>query len=120
MIEEKRTFLRGAEVFYRKTEKYGNKHSLMLLHGMSFSSKNWAQIDAFNTLSNAGFNVYSPDFPGFGNSMKNSEYEITRDFSKASEFVTDFAKELEISNFSIVGPSMGGVSSLQHFLITKI
>ncbi|MHB8361214.1 MAG: alpha/beta fold hydrolase [Thermoplasmataceae archaeon] len=119
MIEEKRTFLRGAEVFYRKSEKDGNKHSLILLHGMSFTSKNWAQIDAFDILSNAGFNVYSPDFPGFGNSMKNSEYEITRNFSKAAEFITDFAKELGIFNFSIVGPSMGGGIVLSALLNNK-
>ena len=108
MLEEAKISLRNSKIFFRKMISEQNMKNMILLHGMSFTSNNWVQLNAFQTFANAGFNVYAPDYPGFGNSEGNPEYQLDSNFSNGSKFILDFTEELKLSKSNIVGPSMGG------------
>ena len=108
MLEEAKMSLRNSKIFFRKMISEQNRKNMILLHGMSFTSNNWVQLNAFQTFANAGFNVYAPDYPGFGNSEGNPEYQLDSNFSNGSKFILDFTEELKLSKSNIVGPSMGG------------
>ena len=108
MLEEAKISLRNSKIFFRKMISEQNMKNMILLHGMSFTSNNWVQLNAFQTFANAGFNVYAPDYPGFGKSEGNPEYQLDSNFSNGSKFILDFTEELKLSKSNIVGPSMGG------------
>lgn len=108
MLEEAKMSLRNSKIFFRKMISEQNRKNMILLHGMSFTSNNWVQLNAFQTFANAGFNVYAPDYPGFGKSEGNPEYQLDSNFSNGSKFILDFTEELKLSKSNIVGPSMGG------------
>ena len=116
MIEEVTVNLGHSKIFLRKMISEKNNRNLILLHGMSFSSNNWVQINAFQTFAKAGFNVYAPDYPGFGKSEEDPEYQLDSTFSNGSKFVHDFAEKLKLPKFSIVGPSMGGGIALKTLI----
>ena len=108
MLEEATMSLRNSKIFFRKMISEQNRKNLILLHGMSFTSNNWVQLNAFQSFANAGFNVYAPDYPGFGKSEGNPEYQLDSNFSNGSKFILDFTEELKLSKSNIIGPSMGG------------
>lgn len=108
MTEEVTLKLMDSKIFFRKLVSEKNSKNLLLLHGMSFTSNNWVQLDAFQMFAKAGFNVYAPDYPGFGKSDENPEYQLNGNFSNGSRFILDFTRELNLSKFAIIGPSMGG------------
>ena len=108
MLEEATMSLRNSKIFFRKMISEQNRKNLILLHGMSFTSNNWIQLNAFQSFANAGFNVYAPDYPGFGKSEGNPEYQLDSNFSNGSKFILDFTEELKLSKSNIIGPSMGG------------
>ena len=108
MLEEAKMSLRNSKIFFRKMISEQNRKNMILLHGMSFTSNNWVQLNAFQTFANAGFNVYAPDYPGFGKSEGNPEYQLDSNFSNGSKFILDFTEELKLSKSNIIGPSMGG------------
>jgi pimeloyl-ACP methyl ester carboxylesterase len=116
MTEEVTLKLMDSKIFFRKLVSEKNSKNLLLLHGMSFTSNNWVQLDAFQTFAKAGFNVYAPDYPGFGKSDENPEYQLNGNFSNGSRFILDFTRELNLSKFAIIGPSMGGGIALKTLI----
>ena len=113
MINESYVDIGGHNVFYRSSVSLNRRGSLMLLHGRSFTSKDWMGIKAFEKFSANRYDVYAPDYPGFGNSQDNPEYKFSRDFKNSSRFVHDFSGKLGLHNFTLVGPSMGGGITLR-------
>lgn len=123
-MEENTVELHGGKVFYRQSSGESQKHVLML-HGMRFSSSDWARIDALRKISQWGFKVTAVDYPGFGNSEGIPEYEMDESYSSASAFVRDFCGALSISRVTIIGPSMGGAVALRsamdlHDLVERV
>jgi pimeloyl-ACP methyl ester carboxylesterase len=113
MINESYVEIGGYKVFYRSSASLNHMGSLVLLHGRSFTSKDWTGIKAFDVFSATGYDVYAPDYPGFGNSQNNPEYKFSRDFKNSSRFVLDFSRKLGLLDFTLVGPSMGGGIALR-------
>ena len=116
MMNESYLEIGGYKVFYRSSDSLNHRGSLVLLHGRSFTSKDWIGIKAFEIFSANGYDVYAPDYPGFGNSQNNPEYKFSRDFKNSSRFVHDFSGKLGLHDFTLVGPSMGGGITLRTLI----
>lgn len=76
---------------------------LVLVHGYLGGSPQWAnQADVFSQ----HFNVITPDLPGFG---LNNEMESPQTIGGFATYVLDELDRLGVSNFHLVGHSMGGM-----------
>lgn len=103
--EYKRISVWGLNVRYIDTGEAGGSPVVLLLHGLADSLLTWyCNVDA---LAEAGYRVIAPDLPGSGESDKPSHLEY--DPVSAAEFVYDFAQELQVERFSLVGNSAGGL-----------
>jgi len=109
VISEKSVSVDNVNIFYRESsQSVDSEVTLLLLHGMSFSSKTWLDLKTISFFTAAGFRTVAVDLPGFGNSEKltsSIQYE-------KSEFLMKLMKSLEISEVVIVSPSYSGHYSL--------
>lgn len=73
-----------APLFYRLSEPATGavKASVLLLHGIRFSSENWLSIGTLDTLAEAGCRAVAIDLPGEAD--RNFNYPITLKFLSAS------------------------------------
>jgi pimeloyl-ACP methyl ester carboxylesterase len=76
----------------------------VLVHGLGGRSEDWDKLAPF--LAKAGYCVYLPDLPGFGQSEKPSDFSYSvRD---EAEIVAGFFDALELKQIDLGGWSMGG------------
>lgn len=68
-------------------------------------------------LAEAGFRVYAPDRPGFGQSDTREQYRPVRGHMSWVEFVRDFADAIGLDTFQIAGNSQGAQSAA-YFTVT--
>ena len=92
----------------------GEGPAVLLVHGLASSMITWyCNMDA---LAEAGFTAIAVDLPGYGD----SDMADHRDYAPetGAQFLADFATELGIERFSVVGNSAGGliagVTALEH------
>lgn len=89
-------------------EVEGSGHPLVLLHG-------WGQsVEAFRPLIDVlkkDFQVYTLDFPGFGQS---DEPEEVWDIYDYADFLNEFIEQLQIKSPTLLGHSFGGRVSIIH------
>ena len=87
---------------------------VLLVHGLATSMITWCRN--MDPLAKAGFTAIALDLPGYGGSSLADH----RGYSpqSAAEFLVDFATELGIEQFSLVGNSAGGliagITALEH------
>ncbi len=73
---------------------------VILLHGASFSSATWQQIGSIDQLTQAGYRVYAPDLPGFGQSQATE--------TPSTKWLLHFMTILNMTAPVVVSPSMSG------------
>lgn len=110
-LEEKSIRISGIEVNCKIT---GQGMPFLLLHGWGRGTD--AYIELQNKIANAGFQVFAPDFPGFGKSAPPSAAWGVEEYTR---FVLDFANAFGLQNFVLFGHSFGGQVAanfaIQHF-----
>ncbi len=105
--------LHGEKVFYRFLKNSTSSRSILLLHGMSFTSADWERHALIERLSDLGFNIVAVDYPGFGKTPDISGYSVKPgDPLKCADFIRDFRESLNVKFHSIIGPSLGGFITL--------
>ncbi len=108
-FEEKTiTLNNNEEIFYRK--KKGGSNDLVLLHGNMSASENW---DIFMNALSTDFTVYAFDLRGFGESSYKTPIESIKDLSDDVDAVTE---KLKLTQFDLVGWSLGGNVAMQFAL----
>jgi pimeloyl-ACP methyl ester carboxylesterase len=82
----------------------GRGPSVLLLHGFGADKDNW---NFFSRYLTKRYRVIAPDLPGFGESSKiwSDQYHIAAQVERVHEF----AKEIGLTKFHLVGNSMGGL-----------
>ena len=84
-------------------EDIGSGKPIVLLHAFPLSSKMWTRQAEF--LSQNGFRVILPDFPGFG---ENTEFSQRYSLEEMAAQVAELLDSLNIEKAIIGGLSMGG------------
>ncbi|MAG71291.1 MAG: alpha/beta fold hydrolase [Vicinamibacterales bacterium] len=94
----------GTRVRYLEAGPTGGQ-TVVLLHGMRFTSETWRELGTIERLAEAGHHVVALDLPGYGNSQR-SPVAIEDYLAKALETLLPGEK------VAIVSPSMSGGFSL--------
>lgn len=89
-------------------EEAGEGHPIILLHGFGGSSRYWRFC--LPVLSKAGYRAIALDLPGFGRSSLPDKPMAIANYV---DVVVSLAKELQLSQVSLVGYSMGGLVASQ-------
>ncbi len=114
-VKENKICIGGKSVYYLSYER-GNMRNFILLHDSRQTSASWAGIDALRKIGQWGFNVYAPDYPGFGKSESNDSYNFGSSPSKGASFIRDFAEKLYLSSINVVGPSVSAGTALKSII----
>ncbi|XP_028390690.1 protein ABHD14B-like [Dendronephthya gigantea] len=103
-------------VYYKEIIPEGYaKLDVLLLHGMSFSSRNWVELNTMNILASHGYHVIALDLPGYGKSL----HKLDTSDSSRVVFLEQFIKKTRLVSPVIVSPSMSGVYSLTYLAASK-
>lgn len=89
---------------------YGSGYPVLFLQGSGPGASGWLNF-RYNVqhFVDQGYQVIIPDLPGFGDSDK-PDLDYTLDFFADS--MMDFANQLDLEKFALVGNSLGGAVSL--------
>src|ERR1700678_3646248 len=88
------------ELYY---EDHGSGKPVVLIHGYPLSGASWEKQTT--ALLNAGYRVIAYDRRGFG---KSSQPTTGYSYDKFAEDLRKVVTKLELSDFTLVGFSMGG------------
>jgi pimeloyl-ACP methyl ester carboxylesterase len=101
-LERKQVEVNGYQWVYLESEEASNKPVVILLHGFAAEKDNWTRMARFLD----GFHVIAPDLPGHGETtyLKDDFYG----FDQQSLRLADFISALGLTQFHLVGNSMGG------------
>ncbi len=94
------------EYFFRE----GNKETIVFLHGLGGSKENYWEACKTNALD--GHTLICPDNPGTGNSTYYDDFLLNVD--DLTNITSLFIDQLNITNFILVGTSMGGLTTLLY------
>jgi len=94
------------EYFFRE----GHKETIVLLHGLGGAKENY--WEACKTSALDGHTLICPDNPGIGNSTYYDDFPLNVD--DLTNITSLFIDQLKITNFILVGTSMGGLTTLLY------
>lgn len=97
--------IKGLKINYKIL---GEGKPLLILHGWGSRSANWQRVGEL--LVEKGLKVIVPDLPGFGQSDRPKEVWSLDDYC---DFVEEFARNLSLESFSLLGHSFGGSLALK-------
>jgi len=98
-VEKKAVPVGKCSINTLRVENKGGK-DILLLHGMSFQAKTWADLGTLDVLGKAGYNDIAADMPGFG--------ETARCGTNPQDALKGLIQAEGLNKPVLVGPSMGG------------
>ncbi|XP_038666763.1 LOW QUALITY PROTEIN: protein ABHD14B [Scyliorhinus canicula] len=103
----------GQELFYRLTTPTEEppRLSVLLLHGLLYSSENWLKLGTLQKLAEAGYEAVAIDLPGLGQS-KESTAPASVGGPRSCHFLLNVLKGLNLGPVVIISPSLSGMYSL--------
>ncbi|XP_003973378.1 putative protein-lysine deacylase ABHD14B [Takifugu rubripes] len=103
----------NAPLFYRLSEPATGavKASVLLLHGIRFSSENWLSIGTLDTLAKAGCRALAIDLPGLGQSRSAEAPAAVGELAPAG-FLKEVCERLGLLPVVVISPSLSGMYSL--------
>jgi pimeloyl-ACP methyl ester carboxylesterase len=84
------------------------KPAVLILHGWGSSSDSWVEVQRM--LAEKGYRVIVPDLPGFGKTQAPLDIWGVEEYA---DFVSQFAEQMGIEKFVLVGHSFGGQTAIQ-------
>lgn len=107
----------NAPLFYRQSEPATGdaKMSLLLLHGIRFSSENWLSIGTLDTLAKAGCRAVAIDLPELGRSKQLKAPAAVGELAPAG-FLKEVCEKLSLGPVVLVSPSLSGMYSLPFLM----
>ncbi|MEQ2289835.1 hypothetical protein AMECASPLE_037334 [Ameca splendens] len=106
-----------APLFYRQSEPSTGdaKMSVLLLHGIRFSSENWLNIGTLETLAKAGCRAVALDLPELGQSKSAKAPAAVGELAPAA-FLKELCEQLSLSPVVVISPSLSGMYSLPFLM----
>uniref|UniRef100_UPI0037E99EEE putative protein-lysine deacylase ABHD14B n=1 Tax=Semicossyphus pulcher TaxID=241346 RepID=UPI0037E99EEE len=104
-------------LFFRQSEPSSGevKTSVLLLHGIRFSSENWLSIGTLDTLAKAGCRAVAIDLPGLGRSKSAEAPAAVGELAPAG-FLKEVCEQLSLSPVVVISPSLSGMYSLPFLM----
>ncbi|XP_007888695.1 protein ABHD14B [Callorhinchus milii] len=112
-IKENSIEVSGKRLFIRLTapKEQPPKLSVLLLHGIRFSSANWFTIKTLEVLADNGYHAVAIDLPGYGESKMTTTTDKVGELVPAS-FLKEVCEALHLEQVVLISPSMSGMYSL--------
>ena len=113
VISEAQMFLNGAQSSFVEVDGYrihyyalgpANGPVAVFVHGLGGRSEDWEKLAPY--LAKAGYRVYLPDLPGFGQSEKPANFSYS--VADQAKIVVGFFDALGLKQVDLGGWSMGG------------
>ncbi|XP_074861250.1 putative protein-lysine deacylase ABHD14B [Carettochelys insculpta] len=103
----------GQSLFYRRAEPAQQlpRLSVLLLHGIRFSSETWLNLQTLTTLAGAGYRAVAIDLPGFGRSQEATAPAPVGQPAPGG-FLKAVLQALQLEQAVVVSPSLSGMYSL--------
>lgn len=89
--------------------------SVLLLHGIRFSSENWLKIGTLEALAKVGCRCVAIDLPGLGRSTAAESPAKVGELVPA-QFLRDLCEKLDLAPVVIISPSLSGMYSLPFLM----
>ncbi|XP_006892323.1 PREDICTED: alpha/beta hydrolase domain-containing protein 14B [Elephantulus edwardii] len=106
--------VQGQNLFYREALPGGGqaaRFSVLLLHGIRFSSETWQKLGTLHKLAQAGYRAVAIDLPGLGRSKEAEAPAPTGELAPSS-FLAAVVDALALGPPVVVSPSLSGMYSL--------
>ncbi|XP_055269928.1 putative protein-lysine deacylase ABHD14B [Moschus berezovskii] len=106
--------VQGQSLFFREALPGGGqaaRFSVLLLHGIRFSSETWQNLGTLHRLAQAGYRAVAIDLPGLGRS-KEAKAPAPIGELVPSSFLAAVVDALDLGPLVMISPSLSGMYSL--------
>lgn len=106
--------VQGQNLFFRETRPGSGqpvRFSVLLLHGIRFSSETWQNLGTLQRLAEAGYRAVAIDLPGLGQSKEAAAPAPIGEPAPGS-FLAAVVDALELGPPVVISPSLSGMYSL--------
>jgi pimeloyl-ACP methyl ester carboxylesterase len=104
-LKENKININGIDLYYKTA---GEGKPFLILHGWGASSVSWMRV--IDEMAGKGFKLIIPDLPGFGKTeMPQNIWGV----NEYDDIIIYFIKELNLSDFYLLGHSFGGGIALK-------
>uniref|UniRef100_A0A8C8Z0L1 Putative protein-lysine deacylase ABHD14B n=1 Tax=Prolemur simus TaxID=1328070 RepID=A0A8C8Z0L1_PROSS len=105
--------VQGQSLFFREARPASGqvRFSVLLLHGIRFSSETWQNLGTLHRLAQAGYRAVAIDLPGLGRSKEATAPAPMKELVPGS-FLAAVVDALELGPPVVISPSLSGMYSL--------